>query len=370
MLSVRRASLLLLLASAFACAAPVDDAATDDDEFTSGGPLRIATYNAGLVRGGVALADERLPLIAPALEATNADVLCLQEVWADGDVATLQRALEKTYPHMLRERTVETGSSWFECNALRLLSLNNCVSSQCAPNGTSAEECVQTSCKDAYANVSDDCKRCLAANTDKPSRCAFWSNDFVQGGRNGVVLFSRHPIENGRFDHYGTTLVHRGQLRARIKGKEISCTHLTSDLTTVPYPPGREHKSWVEEQTAEVARVADSMPASGCRIVAGDLNSSPDAPPLSPEVPSTLKAFAARGYTSQWKDPVCTWCAPPENPLASGRTNQLYDHILTNGCGEGITYHRIMDKPVRVTHDGQTIETRLSDHYGIVADLP
>jgi hypothetical protein len=66
---------------------------------------------------------------------------------------------------------------------------------------------------------------------------------------------------------------------------------------------------------------------------------------------------------------VCTWCPPPANPLASGREKKQYDHILVNGCGTP-GYRRIMDQPITVVHDEHALTTRLSDHFGLMAELP
>lgn len=360
-------SATLLSALTVACATADDLTSESAGELTSHAPLSIVTYNMGLVRGAVALADERLPLIAPALQETGADVFCVDELWTDEDYERIRGSLASTHPNAFRQRTVKDGTHWFECNPLKLLSLNQCVSGECTPNGVSAEQCVQTACKDAYAALSDDCKICLTANTDSPARCLFRSNDFVQGGRNGLALFSKHPIENATFEPYGTAVVHRGMIRATIQGKSISCTHLSADLTTVPYPKGQRFRSWKEEQLAQADILLARSQASGCRIITGDLNASHERGSLKAEVPETLVKLEAGGFTENWPDASCSWCAPPSNPLTSGTADKLLDHVYVAGCGSNVTYRRVMDQPVRVVHDGQELTTRLSDHYGVMA---
>lgn len=374
MVGKRLGSLLFLVGvgvalSTVGCTASTEAAVAGEGAATARG-FRIATFNAGLVRGGVALAEERLPLIGPALARTDADVLCLQEVWADGDYETIKASLAEKYPHAFRERTEEDGKRWFSCGALKLLSLSSCVDDACAPNGVSAEECVQTVCKEKYDRLSDTCKVCLAANTDSPTSCLFRANEYVQDGRNGLVIFSKHPIEGARFEDFGTALVHRGMIRATVQGKAIVCTHLSSDLKTVPYPADDTgYASWQAEQASQVDKVAASLPRAGCRVVAGDLNTSPAKGGLAPEVPATLEAFSQRGLREAWESPSCTWCPPPANPLASGREEKLYDHVLTAGCG-AVKYERILDEEASVTQDGKTLTTRLSDHFGLMAVLP
>jgi endonuclease/exonuclease/phosphatase family metal-dependent hydrolase len=362
-----RAALLVALGAALAmgCSATTEGVGTGEDAVGTDS-FKLATFNAGLVRGGVALADERLPLIAPALEATGADVLCLQEVWSDADYERIRSQLAGTYAHAFRERTEEDGKRWFACGALKLNSLSNCVDDKCTPSGISAEECVDTVCKDKYDRLSDGCKTCLAANTDAPTKCLFRADEYVQDGRNGLALFSKHPIEAARFEAFGTALVHRGMIRADVQGRAIVCTHLSSDLTTVPYPSGHAWSSWRDEQAAQVDKVTASLPSTGCRVVMGDLNTSPDQAPLRPELPETLAAFSQKGFRSPGALRTCTWCPPPTNPLASGREEKTYDHVLVNGCGTP-RYERIMDEPVEVTLDGKPLTTRLSDHFGLMA---
>jgi len=284
------------------------------------------------------------------------------------DYEKLKTSLAGSHPNAFRQRTEEDGKSWFSCNPFKLLSLKRCVDSQCTPNGVSAEECVQNGCSDQYSALSDSCKTCLAANTDKPTSCTLRANEFVQGGRNGVALFSRFPIENARFEDYGSAMVHRGFIRATIQGKEIVCTHLTSDLTTVPYPSGQPWTSWRDEQASEPAKIAAALPTKGCRVVMGDMNASPSDGVIKPELDSTLAAFSADGFHEPWSEKSCTWCPPPANPLASGAEEKLYDHILVNGCASA-KYERVMDKPITVQHEGNTLTTRLSDHFGLMATV-
>jgi endonuclease/exonuclease/phosphatase family metal-dependent hydrolase len=354
-----------------ACSAQTDDAESSDDAVTSQEPLSVLTFNAGLVRGGVALVDERLPHIAPALAETGADVICMNELWGDEDYEKIKGQLAATHPNAFREKTVETGKSWFQCNPIKLLELNHCVSSKCTPNGVSAEECVLgDKCKDVYGAISDNCKVCLAANTDSPAKCAWHANDFVQGGRNGLALFSKHPIEDAKFESYGTALVHRGFITAKVKGKAIACTHLSSDLPETPYPKGAtQYQSWKQEQLTEPDTILAKLPSSGCRVVAGDMNASQASGTIKPEIFETLQKLESKGFTEKWADAKCTWCPPPQNPLASGADEKQYDHIYVAGCGARATYKRVMDKPIDVQHDGKTLTTRMSDHFGVMVEI-
>jgi endonuclease/exonuclease/phosphatase family metal-dependent hydrolase len=158
-------------------------------------------------------------------------------------------------------------------------------------------------------------------------------------------------------------------IHATIDGRAIACTHLSSDLTTVPYPSGHAWSSWKDEQAAQIDKVTSTLPAQGCRIVLGDMNASQSSGSIEPELEGTLAGFSAKGFREPWASPVCTWCPPPANPLASGRSEKQYDHVLVAGCGTP-KYRRILDQAITVQHDGKALETRLSDHFGLLAEIP
>jgi len=64
--------------------------------------LSFLTFNAGLARGAVALAEQRRAHIIEALGKQSADVVCLQEVWTDDDAGAIQDALRGSYPYFFR----------------------------------------------------------------------------------------------------------------------------------------------------------------------------------------------------------------------------------------------------------------------------
>jgi endonuclease/exonuclease/phosphatase family metal-dependent hydrolase len=328
--------------------------------------LSILTYNTGLAHGAVALAAERRPLLAPALKATGADVLCLQEVWTDEDYQALAAELAEDYPHAFRERTEDDSWRKIQCNPWNVYWLDRCFKESCTPKGISAEECVASPCAAEYAKLSDGCKRCLAANTASPSSCAIWgAKAFVSDGRNGLALFSRLPIEEARYAAFDTILVKRGVITARVAGLTVQCTHLTSNLGAVPYPDDRPFAGWAEEQAAQldvVDRAAGREP--GCRVLSGDLNTGPAGQGFSSELRENYSALLDRGFVEPLLAPRCTWCA--DNPLASAKPPLWLDHIMFRDCpAMTVAYSRVLDHEVEVT----SLKTRLSDHYGLKVEL-
>ncbi len=332
--------------------------------------LSILTYNTGLAHGAVALAAERRPLLAPALRASKADVLCLQEVWTDEDYEALRGELAADYPYAFRERTEDDSWRKIQCNPWHVYWLDRCFKQSCTPKGISAEECVASPCAAEYAKLSDNCKRCLAANTASPSSCAIWgAKAFVSDGRNGLALFSRLPIEEARYAPFDTILVKRGVLTARIADLTVQCTHLTSNLGSVPYPDDRPFAGWTEEQAAQLAnldRAAGSQP--GCRVLLGDLNTGPSAAGVSGELEENYAALLGAGFVEPIPAPRCTWCA--DNPLANAKPPLWLDHVMFRDCpAMSVAYKRVFDAPIQVSADDATHTTRLSDHYGLQVEL-
>lgn len=333
-------------------------------------PMTFATYNAGLAHGAVALANERLPLIAEALTSIDADVLCLEEVWTDDDASAIIEKLSGSYPYHFRERTVDTSEPTSPCGIWRTYWLSRCVTSKCSKKGISAEECVGSGpCKAKYDALNDDCKRCLAANTAGPTSCAIGgAQDFVSEGRNGLLLMSRLEISDPLYVEHDTLLVKRGMIAADINGYHTICTHLSADLGVVPYPSDREFISWEDEHAAQIQTIAEAFPADQCTVLMGDLNSGPATDTLAGELPDNFELLSVAGFTWPWDNPVCSWCT--DNPLAGSEKNKLIDYIMFRGCpagAEAYHYRRIMDQPITIA--GQEQPTRLSDHYGVIVEV-
>lgn len=333
--------------------------------------LSLLTFNAGMARGAVALAEERLEHVIDALAQTTADVVCLQEVWTDSDAQEILDGLDAIYPYGYREKTTDTSSKSVPCSLWGTYKLDGCVKDKCTPNGISAEECVTTSCASEYQALSESCRFCLAANTASPVWCAVWpgAHEFAWEGRNGLLLLSRKPIEAVKYTAFDTVLVKRGVITARIQGTTVSCTHLSSDLTTVPYPTGRRLRSWREEQAEQVTQVQALSPTDRCAVLLGDLNTGPAAATLAAEVAETYQALTtSAGFSEPWADRRCTWCK--DNPLAGSSTDRQLDHVMIRRCsGVSARYQRVLDAAVEVTSGSTTHTTRLSDHYGLLLEL-
>lgn len=331
--------------------------------------LTVVTYNTGLAHGAVAAAPARQPQIVAALKEVKADLICLQEVWKDDDAQALTDGLKTQYPFSFREKTEDTSTAQVRCGDLgAVLALKTCVDTDCTPKGISASQCVESTCKTPYDKLDDGCKRCLAANTDNPTSCAIGgAKEFTYGGRNGLLLLSRTALKDAKYTPLDAILIKRGVITATVAERTIQCTHLSADLGVVPYPKDRPYKTWLEELAGEIQTLSKTA-GMGCTILLGDLNCGPAKNGLTGEGEDTFNALDTAGYHNLWRTPVCTWCK--DNPLGGG-ADKLIDHVLFKTCpaGDAVTYTRILDQEITVQESGQPLKTRLSDHYGVKAEI-
>ena len=61
--------------------------------------LAIDTFNVALAGFFIPFEAERRPFIVDAIANSNADILCLQEVWDQTDKVAIKDAAADTYPH-------------------------------------------------------------------------------------------------------------------------------------------------------------------------------------------------------------------------------------------------------------------------------
>lgn len=335
------------------------------------GAVSLATFNTGLAYGAVPMSEQRVPAIANAIADSPADVICMQEVWTDDDVEAIRDAAADEFPYSFYERTEDDSKFWFSCNPINTYRLDRCVKQECTAHGISVFECVQDQCKEAYDRLPDDCKLCLAANTTAPWKCAVWgAPQYAWGGRNGLLLLSRQPIENPRYTPFDTLLIKRGVITADIGDYRVQCSHMTPNLESVPYPADHAFTSWAEEHRAQIELMAEAAGENQCTALLGDLNSGPEDARTVGELPDNFDAIQAAGYVDLWAEPVCTMCE--DNPLCDSDDIRI-DHALFRNCSPYLApqYQRIFDSPLRLTlEDGSPFEGRLSDHYGLMVTLP
>ncbi len=374
----RRGAFLIL------CAALVLSACESDGE--DGSKLAFGTYNAGLAYAYVPHAEQRQPLIGPAISGLDVDVLCVQEVWTPEDVQALLTATSTAFPHSYWVDTTDTESGGEPaCGAAEADALKTCAAENCGTAASELASCVPTACPDEFGALSDECLRCLVANLGKPldemvTACAENAgSEFTYDGVNGLVLLSRWPLEDRDVLDVPSTFTRRAALYAHVTPGDgtpvdVFCTHLTPEFNDVPYPG--DFESWDAEQAMQIDRVLawiDEKQPDGAKptVVLGDMNTGPAVGGAGEELPDNYARFTAAGFVAPFVDSSaaqCSYCA--ENPLnVDGTRDVLIDHVLLRDVPGDAIAERVLDGPVSIETDDGTQEVRLSDHYGVVVTI-
>jgi endonuclease/exonuclease/phosphatase family metal-dependent hydrolase len=355
----------------------------------------FASFNVGLARGFVPYAEDRLAPLGEAIHDDNSDVICLQEVWSQEDIDALLAATEHAWPHNYYFKTASDEVN-AGCTPEEVDPLQACIETNCAdvPQDGLAS-CGLSNCGAEFMAASSACQGCIASNLDKPideivAVCGGGGPAFAYGGHNGLLLLSKHPLKDTEHLLMTSAVTQRSVLRARVELPEfgeatVYCTHLAADLSaSLPYPEGREHSSYPEEQAAQIDAALDWIDGHGDEgvvLLMGDFNTGPALDGIAAEVAENFPTFAARGWTSTLAvdTPQCTFCADnrvqgggADSKLAGGESGVLIDHIFikTPLADRVLIAARAFDQtqPIQTTAEG-TLDLHLSDHYGLRATI-
>ncbi|MBI5610301.1 MAG: endonuclease/exonuclease/phosphatase family protein [Deltaproteobacteria bacterium] len=350
-------------------------------------PIRFATYNTGLAYNFVGYAKERRQLLANAIADADADVLCLQEVWLDDDVTLITQTAKTAFPHSYSVKTSDQGVGGpAACTETDATALKGCVEANCSTVTDSLADCALSNCSKEYEAASPTCKTCLASNIGLNSigdifqACALGSASYAFGGRNGVVLLSKTPLEGTEMLEFESFLNKRVVLHATTHAPSslgsgaprthVFCTHLTAGLGSVAY--SGKFGGWEQEQAKQIDQLIAwaKQKAGGERaVILGDMNCGPDVAgtDIKAEFGNNFKKYLDAGLQAPYlaaAKPLCTWCA--ENPLVTDGNNHVIDHILLLAPWPGATVQtrRLFDAAASVDVKGKPLSVRLSDHYG------
>jgi endonuclease/exonuclease/phosphatase family metal-dependent hydrolase len=351
----------------------------------------FVTYNLGLATGYVDYAAERRPHLVNLINALDADVLCLQEVWTQADVDAVIAGTSANFPYnhyaMLEDKT--TGPP--ACGDTESEPLLACIDAEC--QGVASSEiagCVLSKCRTEFDALSTECRSCLVANIGKEiteivAICKAGSPKFTYDGANGLLVLSRAKIENPRHDKIDSTLVQRSVLGVTVElpvlGKvAFACTHIAADLTSSGVPYTGPYTNWEGENKFQAEKVRDFMASYGAgaalRVATGDYNSGPPFPPdVAAEIPAAgFAVMSDAGYLAypsavgDASGQFCTFCAA--NTLVSDdSTSVQIDHVFVSAvpAGHSAKVSRVGPDIITVTRqDGSTVATHPSDHFGVV----
>lgn len=342
--------------------------------------LRVLTFNSGLAPGDVPHADERAPAVAAALAASDADVLCLQELWRDADYEAV-RAAAARHPFAAR-RAAEPAES-VGCAREELGPVRGCAEASCPGlAGGELADCALRSCDAQVAAVSGSCVNCMlgvisggGGIAEIDAGCAVEGGGgagFLYDGAFDVALLTSLPVvAEGSLALDASVVrasVQHVQVESPLGPVHVFCTHLASPLDSLgPYPG--ELGSWEQEQEHQIeqvlAFVEERAGGAGPVVLTGDLNTGPGVPAagIAPVRPGLYARFAAAGFESPFveqPEAACTYCgSPPE----------LIDHVLVRGLDAARSAARRWVDPIRITVAGDSLETPLSDHVGLELTL-
>jgi endonuclease/exonuclease/phosphatase family metal-dependent hydrolase len=350
--------------------------------------LSFATFNAGLAQGYVPYYSARLPQVIAAVSDANADIICLQEVWKDEDVAAVVDAAKELFPFSYWEQTEqETGAV---CTGGEETEILDCADTYCGEvNPDNLADCVLANCTNEFLSLSADCQSCMVSNLGKTleeigENCAtgatpagLWSND----GRNGVLILSRLPFtltESKMLDAY---LVRRIVLHVRVEDEQsgsvdVYGTHLTADLGNAP-PYAGEAESWLEEQGLQIDAllvwISETAGENNSVVLMGDMNCGPEIYGIQAEAPENYERFQADRWNAPYAGgnaPLCTFCS--DNPLISNNDSDvLIDHIFFKNGSNGYSTlaERIFDGRFALSTENGPMDLPLSDHYGVRVEI-
>jgi endonuclease/exonuclease/phosphatase family metal-dependent hydrolase len=393
--------LLVLLTILGTTACPSDDGSGDDAAGTGGDadtPMSIVSYNVGLAFGYVSEASGRKDTIITALAESDADVVCLQELWTNQNDAgewttdVIEEVLAGSvanFPHQYWARTTTSdtappqGCSVEESEPLEACAATNCA--DVAPENLA--DCVLTSCADEFNATAAGCQSCLAGNLGMPfedivAACkGVISSGVVYDGHNGLAILSKHPLAGTEIDELEYALTSRAILHATVTPEgappvDLYCTHLASDLSTsIDYPPGGAYASFAEENAAQANALlawADSTATAPTVVLAGDFNHGPMIGTGHAELDANYQLMVAAGYTDPIADSgeYCSYCSRNLLQDGGGTDGELIDHIYVRGTFEVVSASIVYDDAVDVvTADGPTTQLHRSDHFGVRVDL-
>ncbi len=385
----------------------------------------VDTFNVAFAGAFIPYEAERRQPIVDAIAASDADILCLQEVWTQADKELIRDAAIDAFPHSalfednlqtpIDDATDQQGAvppppTTVPCGetdigegvtiADQMNEAVDCVSANCSTmpgsedGRTTSIGCAGSACVGAVGGLlfgdveQQRCYTCLATQLPtatfaeiRTSCTTVVEQDLAFEGQNGVMILSKHPLENAQELVVPGTFNRRTILSATVKlpnGAELDtyCNHLTPIFTDFTFPYTGQYgdgmtgaAGWQAEQELQAQKLinyvnenSDGRPA----VILGDFNAGHAYPAeeIVAEGEPTLDLLESvfpPAYTTDYA-PLCTFCST--NPVAGTEVSVWIDHILLHNLSADsvVSTDRIYDEDV-VPVDGQMVP--LSDHFGM-----
>ncbi len=358
----------------------------ENGENGESGSFRAASYNAGLAVGFVDNAAERAPVVADALGELDVELLVVQEVWQSEDVEAVEAATSEALPNQIfLDPSPDPDPGPPSCTLPDLDPLQQCIEQNCSDvSDDDLVDCVLANCGSQFGALSGDCQSCLGANIGLPidtviDNCTSSSARFAYEGSFGIGLLTSAEILDQDSTVFESELNRRAVIYALLDTAQLGevhvfTTHLSAVFDDIPHPGGR---TWEEEQADQVTAlldfIGDKADDGKPVLVMGDLNFGPAGDAYRAEIVENYDALVeGGGFANPYVESAaatCTFC--DDNPLigAGGPGGVLIDHVLVADFDGEVTAERILDEVVEINVEGETVETALSDHYGVLVSL-
>lgn len=177
---------------------------------------------------------------------------------------------------------------------------------------------------------------------------------------------TRLPLLEQHTQPLDSTLVRSAALHARVDSVlgpvDVFCAHFASSIASYEYTG--PHGSWAGERAEQVRQAAEFIRAhsgDGPVVVLGDFNAEVGAPELAPLVALGLIDGAAS------MEPQCTLC--PDNSFRSADAAPTRVDHLWVGPEFEVDAERSFEALVTIDRSAGSIDSHLSDHYGIIGTV-
>lgn len=366
--------------------------------------LTMTSYNVGLALNFVPYTNERLAANADLLGSYDSDVICLQEVWLDDQVDALSAAVSERLPHIYSVPPEQIYADEAACTEEEVAGFADCARTQCPGlSGGELIACAPAQCGSFFVELSPICFDGVVAAVGTPDitvdalveTVTQPTGKFTYGGSLGLLLASRYPLENRKFQDLieDSSTNHRGALYADIQvGSEsyvVGCTHTTANLSSsIDYPPSGKHGSWQGENLfmqRKLMAFAQKKAAGRPILMAGDFNCglANAANNVDGEWQENCQSWLDAGFQDPAAEQLpCTFCYSENTilQLGDGSTDTFLDHIYVKNFkpNTAMQAERVFDDPVSVeatnpatdlAPEDSPIMMHPSDHYGVELEI-
>lgn len=349
--------------------------------------FKAITFNTTLdSENDVILFNERKDALMQKMTDTDADIICLQEVWDPEDMEKVHAAINKAEGdfYLLYSTTGESdGGEPIEpaCTTSEVLPIGMCYSEKCQDQtGTGALLCLAQECGSEFQNLSTECRNCLLAeggsgNLDIQSMmdaCMDIKEPPTEGGAtNGLVLISRFPMKNKVIAPLPSDTIHRGYIAATLQTQgtmgniDVLCTQLSNQND------GTNYASLQSSQIDAIITFFNTKEDENIQLLLGDINSSLETETMPAHNAAIWNKLKNALFQNNWsKDPFCTVC---QSNLQIQQTNDDWNFMLEYASDH--LFYRSFQHPFYLstfkTYDDAvanrpyTKSTAQSSHYGV-----